>query len=136
VRDRPTWLISRAFARSSGLLASGFEAHGRGLRSYHYRLLAALEEAGPASQATLGRGTGIDRSDVTSALSELERRGLIERSVDPDNRRRNVVTITPAGIERLVELDDVIERVQEQVLKPLTIAQRRQFIALLVKLLG
>src|SRR5262245_15841444 len=35
VKDHPTWLISRAFARSSGLLAAGFEAHGHGLRSYH-----------------------------------------------------------------------------------------------------
>ena len=98
VKDRPTWLISRAFARSSGLLAAGFESHGRGLRSYHYRLLAALGEWGPASQADLGRGTGIDRSDVTAALSELESRRLVERSVDPEHRRRNIVTITPAGV--------------------------------------
>src|SRR6188472_815015 len=69
VRDRPTWLISRTFARSSGLLAAGFESYGRGLRSYHYRLLAALNEWGPASQADLGRGTGIDRGVVTSSPS-------------------------------------------------------------------
>ena len=136
VADRPTWLISRTFARSSGLLAAGFESHGRGLRSYHYRLLAALDEWGPASQADLGRGTGIDRSDVTAALSELESRGLVERSVDPGHRRRNIVTLTPAGAEQLLELDDVIDGVQERVLAPLTGAQRRQFVALLRKLLA
>ncbi len=132
VKDRPTWLISRTFARSSGLLAAGFESYGRGLRSYHYRLLAALDEWGPASQADLGRGTGIDRSDVTAALSELESRRLVERSVDPGHRRRNIVTITPAGAERLRELDTVIDGIQEQVLKPLTHAQRRQSQALRV----
>ena len=127
VKDRPTWLISRAFARSSGLLAAGFESHGHGLRSYHYRLLAALEEWGPASQADLGRGTGIDRSDVTAAMLELESRGLVERSADPEHGRRNIVTITPAGLEQLVQLDTVIDDVQEQVLVRLTRAQRRQF---------
>jgi DNA-binding MarR family transcriptional regulator len=66
---------------------------------------AALDEWGPASQADLGRGTGIDRSDVTAALSELESRRLVERSVDPEHRRRNIVTITPAGVEQLLELD-------------------------------
>ena len=136
VKDRPTWLISRTFARSSGLLAAGFESCGRGLRSYHYRLLAALGEWGPASQADLGRGTGIDRSDVTAALSELEFTPAIERSVDPGHKRRNIVTITPAGIGQLRELDTVIDGIQEQVLKPLTQAQRRQFTALMVKLLG
>ena len=136
VRDRPTWLISRTFARSSGLLAAGFESHGHGLRSYHYRLLAALEEWGPASQAELGRGTGIDRSDVTAALTELESRRLVERSVDPGHKRRNIVTITPAGVAQLLELDEVIDDIQEQVLEPLTAAQRRQFIALMAKLLA
>jgi DNA-binding MarR family transcriptional regulator len=100
------------------------------------RLLAALEEWGPASQADLGRGTGIDRSDVTAALSELESRGLVERSVDPDHRRRKIVTITPAGIEQLLDLDKVIDRIQDQVLKPLTGAQRRQFLALMTKILA
>ncbi|MFC4037408.1 MarR family winged helix-turn-helix transcriptional regulator [Dactylosporangium siamense] len=136
VKDRPTWLISRAFARSSGLLAAGFEAHGGGLRSYHYRLLAALEEWGPASQADLGRATGIDRSDVTAVLSELESRGLVARSADPAHGRRNIVTVTAAGVAQLLELDGVVDGVQEQVLDPLTEAQRRQFVALLAKLLG
>ena len=134
LKDRPTWLISRAFARSSGLLNAGFEAHGNGLRGYHYRLLAALEEWGPASQADLGRSTGIDRSDVTAALGELESRQLIERSVDPDNKRRNIVTLTPAGIEQLGDLDTVVDAVQDELLAPLTAAQRRQFTALLSQL--
>jgi DNA-binding MarR family transcriptional regulator len=136
VKDRPTWLISRLFARSSGLLAAGFEAHGGGLRSYHYRLLAALEEWGPASQADLGRATGIDRSDVTAALSELESRLLVERSVDPTHGRRNIVTITAAGVEQLLELDVVLDGVQEEVLRPLTEAQRRQFVTLVSRLLA
>src|SRR6266536_1862381 len=134
--DRPTWLISRAYARSTGLLNAGFESQGNGLRGYHYRLLAALDEWGPASQADLGRGTGIDRSDVTAALSELESRRLVKRSPDPEHRRRNIVTLTPAGAQQLLELDKVVEGVQQQVLEPLTAAQRRQFIALMVKLLA
>jgi MarR family transcriptional regulator, lower aerobic nicotinate degradation pathway regulator len=49
-------------------LQEGFAQGGDGLRGYHYRLLAGLDEWGPASQAALGRGTGIDRSDITAAL--------------------------------------------------------------------
>jgi len=135
VKDRPTWLISRAYARSSGLLNAGFEAHGSGLRGYHYRLLAALDEWGPASQADLGRSTGIDRSDVTAALAELESRNLIERTVDPENKRRNVVTLIPAGVEQLHDLDTVVDAVQDELLAPLTATQRRQFITLMSRLL-
>jgi len=134
VKDRPTWLISRVYARSSGLLRAGFESQGSGLRSHHYRLLAALDEGGPASQAALGRGTGIDRSDVTAALSELESRRLVERTADPDHKRRKIVTLTSEGVDRLGELDAVVDDVQEQVLAPLTAAQRRQFIDLVARL--
>ena len=134
LKDRPTWLISRAYARSSRLLNAGFEAHGRGLRSYHYRLLAALDEWGPASQADLGRSTGIDRSDVTAALAELESRNLIERTVDPENKRRNIVTLTPEGTERLDELDSVVSAIQDELLAPLTATQRRQFTPLISRL--
>jgi MarR family transcriptional regulator, lower aerobic nicotinate degradation pathway regulator len=135
VKDRPTWLISRAYARSSGLLNAGFEAHGSGLRGYHYRLLAALDEWGPASQADLGRSTGIDRSDVTAALAELESRNLIERTVDPEHKRRNVVTLIPAGVDQLHDLDTVVDAVQDELLAPLTTTQRRQFITLMSRLL-
>lgn len=134
LEGRATWLVSRVHAHASWLLGAGFEAHGGGLRSYHYRLLAALEEWGPASQAELGRKTGIDRSDVTTALTELEPRDLVERSADPAHKRRKIVTITPAGVERLLELDKVIDGVQEEFLAPLTVAQRRQFITLLSRL--
>jgi DNA-binding MarR family transcriptional regulator len=133
IRELPTWLISRAHAHSHRLLTEGFaaaDAHG-----YHYRLLAALEEFGPASQAALGRRTGIDRSDVVAVLNALAGRGLIERSRDPDDRRRNIVTITPAGTERLRTLDQILAGVQQKLLAPLSPADRTQLIGLLTRLL-
>ncbi|MFC1412229.1 MarR family winged helix-turn-helix transcriptional regulator [Streptacidiphilus sp. N1-12] len=135
LKDRPTWLISRAYAHTTALLAAGFEAKGNGLRGYHYRLLAALEQWGPASQADLGRDTGIDRSDVTAALTALESRGLVARRVDPDHKRRNIVTMTPQGLETLRDLDAMVDEIQEAVLAPLTAAQRRQFVDLMSRLL-
>jgi DNA-binding MarR family transcriptional regulator len=131
--EMPTWLISRAYAHSHRLLAEGWAAadsHG-----YHYRLLAALEEFGPASQAALARRTRIDRSDVVAALNELGRRGFIKRAPDPDDARRNVITITPAGIEQLRKLDTTLAGVQQKLLAPLSAADRTKFIRLLTRLL-
>jgi MarR family transcriptional regulator, lower aerobic nicotinate degradation pathway regulator len=136
MRDRPTWLITRAYARATGLLQEGFAEGGDGLRSYHYRLLAALAESGPASQAALGRGTGIDRSDVTAVLVTLEERGLVQRDVNQADRRRNIVSITAAGTTRLEVLDRVLDEIQERVLAPLSAGERRQFVTLMRKIAG
>ena len=103
-------------------------------RQAYYRLLAALEEFGPASQAALGRRTSIDRSDVVAVLNELAARGLVERSPDPDDRRRNVITITPAGTEQLGDLDEVLAGVQERLLAPLSPADRTRLVSLLTRL--
>ncbi|HEX8861054.1 MAG TPA: MarR family transcriptional regulator [Actinomycetes bacterium] len=84
-------------------------------RRYHHRLLAALEEFGPASQAALGRRTGIDRSDVVAALNDLAGRGLVHRSPDPADRR-NTIAITPAGAEQLCLPDGVLAGVQDKLL--------------------
>src|SRR4029450_4513100 len=126
LRDRPTWLISRTYARSHGLLNDGFAASGTGLLRYPYRLPAAREER--------GRSTSVDRSDLVPWLGQLERRGLTERTVNPTNRRRNIVSITTAGRKQLRAFDNVIDDIQERVLAPLSQNERRQLVKLLRKL--
>jgi DNA-binding MarR family transcriptional regulator len=132
VAGRPTWLLSRANARSQALLAAGFAAEG--FRGYHYRLLAALDQYGPGSQADLGRHTGIDRSDVVAALNELADGGFIQRDPDPADRRRNLVSITRRGRRALDRLDTVLDGVQEAVLEPLTPNERATLVRLLTRL--
>ncbi|MFD6177929.1 MULTISPECIES: MarR family winged helix-turn-helix transcriptional regulator [unclassified Isoptericola] len=134
LKDRPTWLLGRAAARSSALLSEAFASHGDGLRGYHYRLLAALDQFGPASQADLGRDTGIDRSDVTAVLQELEARDLVAREEDPANRRRKIVSVTASGRQVLRRLDTVLDAVQEDLLAPLSETQRRQYAAIMARL--
>jgi MarR family transcriptional regulator, lower aerobic nicotinate degradation pathway regulator len=69
-----------------------------------------------------------------TVLKELEQRGLIERTVDPRNRRCNIVSFTRAGSKQLQALDQVIDWVQERVLAPLSQNERRQLAKLLRKL--
>ncbi|GAA4172772.1 MarR family winged helix-turn-helix transcriptional regulator [Gryllotalpicola koreensis] len=135
VKKRPSWLVGRAHATSLGLLVSAFEASGTGLRPFHYRILSALEQWGAESQAALGRDTGIDPSDMTAALVELEAREFVTRRVDPAHKRRNIVTITASGERMLRELDHVIEGVQLTLLAPLDADEQRQFTELLTRIL-
>lgn len=133
VAGRPTWLLSRANARSQGLLTDAFAAEA--VRGYHFRLLAAIDQYGPASQADLGRHTGIDRSDVVATLNDLVARGFVQRQPDPVDRRRNVITITKRGTGALERLDSVLDEVQDAVLAPLTPNERTTLMRLLAKLI-
>jgi DNA-binding MarR family transcriptional regulator len=131
--DTPTWLLSQTSIHAHRLLADALA--GAGSRGYHYRLLAALQELGPASQATLGRRAGIDRSDVVAALNELADLGFVKRAPDEADRRRNVITITRAGAAQVRRLEKVLAGVQDALLAPLSAAERRTLVRLLAKLL-
>lgn len=132
VADRPTWLLSRANLRAQELLGAAFATEG--LRGYHFRVLAALDQYGPSSQAELGRNTAIDRSDVVATLNELVDRGLARRDPDPADGRRNVVTVTRRGRSTLERLDTALDQVQATVLAPLSPTERTTFVRLLAKL--
>jgi DNA-binding MarR family transcriptional regulator len=131
--SKPTWLISQAAMHGHRLLTDGLAPAGS--RGYHYRLLAALEEFGPASQARLSGRAGVDRSDVVAALNDLAARGMVERTPDPADRRRNIVTITPAGRAHLRRLDRLLAGVQDELLAPLSPAERAQLVRLLTRIL-
>jgi len=128
---KPSWLISQASVHAHRLLGDGLATSGS--RGYHYRLLAALAQFGPGSQAQLGRHTGMDRSDVVAALNDLAARGLVRRSPDPGDRRRNAVRITPAGRAHLDRLEELLAGVQARLLAPLSPAERAELARLLTR---
>lgn len=102
-------------------------------RRYHFALLSALIEFGPASQADLGRRTGIDRSDVVATVNELAERGYVQRRADADDRRRNIIALTAAGRRRHAALEQHLAIAQEDLLKSLTDAERERLVRLLIK---
>jgi DNA-binding MarR family transcriptional regulator len=132
IRRLPSWLTGRVAETAAGLVAGALAAEG--LRRQHFVVLSALAERGAASQAALGRRLLIDRSDMHGLLSELERDGLVARVRDPDDRRRMLVELTPAGARKLKRLDTRIDAAQEALVAPLSSADRRQLERLLTQL--
>ncbi|MBE1496195.1 DNA-binding MarR family transcriptional regulator [Amycolatopsis lexingtonensis] len=100
-----------------------------------FAVLAALEEYGALSQAEIGRRLGLDRNDVSGILARLESGRRVDRQADPDNRRRNLVTLTAAGRQYLEELQQHAGTVQAELLAGLDRTEQRQLQSLLAKLL-
>ncbi|WP_185089413.1 MarR family winged helix-turn-helix transcriptional regulator [Nonomuraea muscovyensis] len=132
LRGLPSRLLSIAAAHADRLVSAGLA--GADARKWHYAVLVTLRDAGPASQATLSRRTGIYRSDLVGVINELAGRGLVERAPDPADRRRNVVTITAEGGLLLDRLDALLASLQDDLLAPLAEPERRQLVELLTRL--
>lgn len=133
LRRRASRLLSQLTTRSDRLITEGLARADA--RKWHYAVLASLEEHGPASQAELSRRSAIYRSDMVGVLNELAERDLVERAPDPDDRRRNIITISAQGRRHLRRLDKVLDDLHDELLAPLSPAERDQFVQLLTRLL-
>jgi DNA-binding MarR family transcriptional regulator len=105
-----------------------------GLGKHHFRVLVALDDDGPSSQADIGRAIMLDRSDLHAVLARLEADGLVERAQDPDDRRRNVVALTATGRTTLRRLQRRVVAAQDELTAPLNAAERAQLVGLLARL--
>ncbi|HEY0474226.1 MAG TPA: MarR family transcriptional regulator [Kribbella sp.] len=133
LRSLPSRLLTHTAMYADRLVTEGLakeDAH-----KWQYAVLVALQESGPASQATLSRRTGIYRSDLVGVINELADGGHVERAPDPADRRRNVITMTQQGRRHLRRLDKVIATLQDELLEPLPESEREQFVGTLTKLL-
>src|SRR5438046_1328308 len=67
-------------------------------------VLGLLRDNGPMSPSEIGERLIVTRSTVTGVLDSLERRGLVRRTPNPDDRRSIVVEITADGLDVLAEI--------------------------------
>ncbi|EWM16992.1 MULTISPECIES: MarR family winged helix-turn-helix transcriptional regulator [unclassified Kutzneria] len=109
-RERPDLDLSalgvfgRIMQLSAGLTAfmeRWCAAHG--MRAGEFDVLTALRRAGPAMPSDLADALMMSRSGMTKRLDGLEATGLVERTLDPADRRSFVVALTERGRELIDE---------------------------------
>jgi len=93
-----TWLLHRAAQRLRTVTGEQAEQHGLHLRDHI--VLSALHKTPGLTQIDLGRTLGLDKTTLMSQLDRLERAGLVERHIDPRDRRARVVVVTEQGEAR------------------------------------
>ncbi|MFI6156016.1 MarR family winged helix-turn-helix transcriptional regulator [Kitasatospora sp. NPDC051170] len=74
-----------------------------GLKPKHAGVLASLDAGAAASQQELATRLGVAPSLIVALADQLEELGAVERVRDPEDRRRQVLTLTPEG-RRLLDL--------------------------------
>jgi len=130
--ESTTFLLKRlGFAAKDRTLAAYEET---GLHPYHHAVLLVLDEGAPETQGSIADTLGYDRGQLVGLLDELEERELVERKRDPNDRRRHVVRLTPAGKKMLRRLRTLSGQIEDDFLAPLDEEQREALHSLLRRL--
>jgi DNA-binding MarR family transcriptional regulator len=95
------------------------------------RELAVLTVLGadmPLSQQEAAEQLGIDRTTMVAHVDALEDKGLVERRRSPEDRRKNIVGLTPAGQQCLRQAGQARDKVEREFLAPLGAAGAAEFL--------
>jgi DNA-binding MarR family transcriptional regulator len=101
--------------------------------------LSALRIAGPPhrlSPTHLAKGLMLSSAGVTSRIERLERRGLVRRLDDPNDRRGVLIELTDAGLDAVDAALAAISVRDRQLMERLEPQELTQLEVILRKLLG
>ncbi len=94
------------------------------------RVLGILRDRRPRMSELAGY-LGLDKSTMSGLIDRAERRGLLARGKNPEDRRGIDVFITPEGLELTQRLNEQIRRTLAPVTGRLNPEQRHQLVELL-----
>lgn len=109
-----------------------FASHG--LKQWGGRILVLLAERDSFTQHGLAEALRCDPGTLVGALNELESMQCIERRRDPDDRRRHIVALLPAGREAFQRIASDLEAFGDQFFSALTQAKKSTLNTLLAEL--
>jgi len=98
-----------------------------GLTALQYTALSVLERRPSMTSSDLARASFVRAQSTSDLVATLTKRGLIQRTADPANRRRLLISLTDAGYDVLHEYDPQVALIEEEMLRELDSEQREQF---------
>jgi DNA-binding MarR family transcriptional regulator len=131
-RSSPGLLLALLGQDAMRRLRDAHNAHNLAPRQFH--LLGLLHEHGAMSQGDLRRAMEVDPSILVTLLNPLEADGLVSRDRDPADRRRHVVTLTPAGRRQFDRSAKAQREAEDALFAGLTTEQRDELRLLLIAL--
>ncbi len=108
-----------------------FDIHGRDLG-----VLLVIDRFEPASQQQVAQRLGVDRTTMVAIIDALEAKGIIARRPDAEDRRRNVVELTPTGQDILRQATAASDAAEAELLASLSPEEGEQLRDLLARVLA
>jgi DNA-binding MarR family transcriptional regulator len=127
--DAPPWLrVESTLMATARAIRTAYDRRfaGLGLNLSQASLLAFVADFGPETQTRLARRLGLGRAATGTLIDALERRSLVERRPDPDDRRVWLVAITEEGERTVDEITDIDRTLRNELRRGISKAERQQ----------
>jgi DNA-binding MarR family transcriptional regulator len=131
-RTSPGLLLALLGQEAMHRLRAAHTAHN--LKPRQFQILGLLHDHGGLAQSDLVQTMDMAPSMIVTLLNPLEADGLVSRQRDPADRRRHLVTLTPAGEQQLASASRAQKESEDALFASLDDDQRDQLRGLLLAL--
>jgi DNA-binding MarR family transcriptional regulator len=108
---------------------------GEDLTPMQWAVIAAILEEPGRGQGHLAKRMGVDAVTLGQIIETLEQKRLVQRKIDPDDRRARQLFLTEQGVKLRHRLRPSLLAVQHRVLAPLTKTERAALLDMLVRVI-
>ena len=106
--------ISMIFRGQSIYLNHKLENFGINPSQLHF--LFEIKHNREINQEKIASKCNMNKGSVARSIRKLEEKGLIEREIDDNNRRQNIISLTDRGEEVLEESKIILDKWENQIL--------------------
>ncbi|KPA09993.1 MarR family transcriptional regulator [Candidatus Magnetomorum sp. HK-1] len=112
----PYYLITRASLSITSVLKKAFSAAGlKKLKPAYLGVLMTLAQEDSLKMIDLGRKINLEPSSMTGLLDRMERDDLVQRIVDPHDRRVQRIILTSYGRSILSDIVEIVFKLLDSV---------------------
>jgi len=135
-QDMARWPTGRMLASAARRVERDWNAHLAAWDLNHASLpVLVLLSRGDHSQRELAAATGVTEQTMSRILAKMERTGYLTRSPHGDDRRRHVISLSPAGHAVMREAADPVpaETLVTRGLTPEQVATLRSLLSVIIE---
>ena len=130
----PVPMVRRLFQIVNAISVEAFATEN--LSVLEFAVLQFLRRAPDLDQISLALRIGVDRTNIGVIVDQMEKRGLVERRVNPEDRRARLLRLTKPGLDMLLRVRPKTANVRDKIFSPLTDAERETFYNLLERMIA
>ena len=123
-------LIRRLHQQSTQVFVQRTQAAGFDLTPVQFAALEAIHAHPAIDQARVAEMIAYDRATIGGVLDRLEQKGWIRRVVSERDRRARELSLTEDGERVRSALLPIVKDLQDEILQPLSGADRTRFLTL------
>lgn len=129
--DRPGFIVRRAHQICMSMFAEA--CTGLDITPTQFGIMTLVRHCPGIDQISVSRLLGNDRSTTMLVVRLLAKRGILDKTSVKEDRRKNALSLTPAGEELWIQCEAVLTNLKHTLAEPFSPGEREAFIYLLNK---